>query len=105
MMFDLDLTDTQPGFKVFRKEVLDKEMKKVEADSYAFDLDLLANASADGYKIVEAPIELKFSRKFGGRIGFKTVRSIFSETLGIYSRIKAKRKGGRAPIVRPIDDR
>jgi len=91
-MFDLDLTDTQPGFKLFKKEVLDKEMNKVVAEAYAFDLDLLANASMDGYKIVEAPIELKFSRKFGGRIGFKTVRSIFIETLGIYYRLRVEKR-------------
>lgn len=106
-MFDLNLTDTQPGFKLFKKEVLDKELGKVEAEAYAFDLDLLANASADGYKIVEAPIELKFSRRFGGRIGFKTVRSIFSETMGVYFRLKVGRgeRNLNAPNTRPANDR
>jgi dolichol-phosphate mannosyltransferase len=90
-MFDLDITDTQPGFKMFRKEVLEKEISKVEAQRYAFDLDLLVNVQADGYKIVEAPIELNFSRACGGRIGFKTVRSIFGETIGIFIRSKSQK--------------
>lgn len=88
IMFNLDVTDTQPGFKLFRKDVLDKEINKVEAQRYAFDLDLLVNVKADGYKIVEAPIELNFSRTCGGRIGFKTVRSIFKETIGVFYRAR-----------------
>jgi dolichol-phosphate mannosyltransferase len=88
LMFNLDVTDTQPGFKLFRKDVLDKEIMKVEAQRYAFDLDLLVNVQADGYKIVEAPIELNFSRTCGGRIGFKTVKSIFRETMGVFYRAK-----------------
>ncbi|MDW5561794.1 MAG: glycosyltransferase [Methanomassiliicoccus sp.] len=87
-MFNLDVTDTQPGFKLFRKDVLDKEINKVEAQRYAFDLDLLVNVQADGYKIVEAPIELNFSRSCGGRIGFKTVKSIFKETMGVFYRAR-----------------
>lgn len=100
-MFDLDVTDTQPGLKLFKKEVLDKEMGKVEAERYAFDLDLLVNASLDGYKIVEAPIELKFSRKFGGRVGFRTVNNIFRETMGIHKRMRAARKQQGGSIVAP----
>ncbi len=91
-LFDLDITDTQPGFKLFRKEVLDKELIKVEAQRYAFDLDLLVNTQADGFKIVEAPIELNFSRSCGGRLGFKTVRSMLKETMGIYYRQKTKKE-------------
>jgi glycosyltransferase involved in cell wall biosynthesis len=100
-MFDLDITDTQPGFKLFRKEVLDKEMGKVEAQRYAFDLDLLVNVQADGYKIVEAPIELNFSRKCGGRIGFKTVQSIFGETFGVFIRSRSARSSQGAPLSAP----
>jgi glycosyltransferase involved in cell wall biosynthesis len=96
LMFNLDVTDTQPGFKLFRKDVLEKEMNKVEAQRYAFDLDLLVNVQADGYKIVEAPIELNFSRACGGRIGFKTVRCIFKETLGIFYRARLLRTVDRA---------
>jgi dolichol-phosphate mannosyltransferase len=91
-MFNLDITDTQPGFKLFRKEVLDKELVKVEAQRYAFDLDLLVNTQADGFKIVEAPIELNFSRSCGGRLGFKTIKSMLKETMGIYYRQKTKKE-------------
>lgn len=98
LMFNLDVTDTQPGFKLFRKEVLDKEINKVEAQRYAFDLDLLVNVQADGYKIVEAPIELNFSRTCGGRIGFKTVKSIFRETMGVFYRARMIRASDSASL-------
>lgn len=94
-MFGLKISDTQPGFKLFRKSVLDEELAKVTIKRYAFDLDLLARASIDGYKIVEAPIELKFNRKFGGRIGFMTVRSIFLETMSIFYHLRIR--GRRLP--------
>jgi glycosyltransferase involved in cell wall biosynthesis len=90
-LFGLKLTDTQPGFKLFKKEVLDRELSKTLTKKYAFDLELLVNVSEDGYKIVEAPIELKFSSQFGGRIGFKAVKGIFQETMGIFYRLRIKR--------------
>ncbi len=103
LMFNLDVTDTQPGFKLFRKDVLDKEINKVEAQRYAFDLDLLVNVQADGYKIVEAPIELNFSRTCGGRIGFKTVKSIFKETMGVFYRAKMSRSSEGAKLAAASD--
>ncbi|MBI0584499.1 MAG: glycosyltransferase [Methanomassiliicoccus sp.] len=84
-LFGLKLTDTQPGFKLAKREVIEKEISKSKVNRYAFDLELLVNTDADGFKIVEAPIELDFSRPLGGRIGFRSVRSIFRETIFIYS--------------------
>lgn len=93
-LFQIPLTDTQPGFKLFRKEVLDRELPKVMVKKWAFDIEILVNANSDGYKIVEAPIELRFSRQDGGRIGFKTTSGMFQDTLGVFYRIKMKRTAG-----------
>lgn len=90
IIFQINLTDTQPGFKLFRREVLEVELNKTLTKKYAFDLELLVNANEDGFKIVEAPIELQFSRGDGGRIGFKTIKSILQETLGIFYRLRVK---------------
>ena len=87
-LFNLKLSDTQPGFKLFRREVLDKELPKLVVKKWAFDLELLVNADKDGFKIVEAPIELHFNREDGGRIGFGTVRNISQDTLGIFYRLR-----------------
>jgi len=88
-LFGLRLTDTQPGFKLVKREVIDREISKSKVNRYAFDLELLVNADADGFKIVEAPIELDFSRPLGGRIGFRSVKSIYLETVDIYNRHRA----------------
>lgn len=96
-LFGLKLTDTQPGFKLAKREVLIKEMYKSKVDRYAFDLELLVNADADGFKIVEAPIELNFSRPLGGRIGFRSVKSIFSETMDIFLRHRLNKSSDRIP--------
>lgn len=99
VLFGLRLSDTQPGFKLLRREVLEEELGKVKANRYAFDLELLVNAYADGFKIVEAPIELNFSRAFGGRIGYRSVNHIFKETMGIFVRYRANKahsKGKKA---------
>jgi dolichol-phosphate mannosyltransferase len=87
-LFDLKVNDTQLGFKLFRREVLDKELPKMVVRRWAFDLELLTNAHMDGFKIVEAPIELSFNRKDGGGIGFRTVGGVFLDTLGIFYRLR-----------------
>jgi len=100
IVFDLELSDTQPGFKLLKRDVLEKELSQIRANRYAFDLELLVNAKADGYKIVEAPIELNFNRPEGGRIGFGSVNNIFKETLGIYFRYRkrARRKAQTSTV-------
>ncbi len=92
VLFQISLTDTQPGFKLFRREVLDVELPKIVVKKWAFDIEILVNANSDGYKIVEAPIDMSFSRQDGGRIGFKTAKGIFQDTLGVFYRIKGQRE-------------
>lgn len=98
MLFDLEVTDTQPGFKLLRRSALDLVLPKVQAKRYAFDLDLLVTANQEGLRIVEMPIDLRFSRNFGGRIGFKTVRSIFKETLSIFYRSRIRQTSISTPV-------
>lgn len=87
-LFDINLTDTQPGIKLFKTHVLQKEFSKIIVKRYAFDLELLINAHADGFKIVEAPIELIFNRENGGRIDVRDVIHMFIDTMGIFYRLK-----------------
>jgi len=91
-LFGLHLTDTQPGLKLFRREVLEKELPKVFVKRWAFDLELLVNSDIDGFKIVEAPLELHYVRENGGRIGARDVFHIFQDTLGIFARAHNSRE-------------
>ena len=85
-LFNLKVTDTQTGIKLFRREVLDRVFPKVLTKRYAFDLELLANASRLGYRIAEAPVEVNY--RFRSRISSSAVAGMFVDTLAIFYRMK-----------------
>ncbi|OPY32671.1 MAG: Glycosyltransferase AglD [Methanomassiliicoccales archaeon PtaU1.Bin124] len=86
-LFRLNISDTQPGFKMMRKEAADDVFGKMVVKRYAFDLELLMNAIRDGYSIVEAPIVINFLRANGGRIKISDIGQIFRDTMGIFFRL------------------
>jgi len=57
-MFNLCLSDTQCGFKLFKRRVLERILPKMRLKKYAFDVELLVLAKKMGFRIVEAPITL-----------------------------------------------
>jgi glycosyltransferase involved in cell wall biosynthesis/Tfp pilus assembly protein PilF len=87
VLFGIPVKDTQTGIKVFKKEVLDRVIPKLIEKEYAFDLELIVNVHALGYKIIEAPIVLDYARKFG-RIGGRAFVRTAIDTLAIYYRLK-----------------
>lgn len=90
MMFHLNTHDTQTGIKLFKKEVIKPIVGQMQAEGYAFDIEILAMAAKDGRKICEAPIELNYSRddsKGGRRIGLKDVAKVFKETVEVRKRV------------------
>jgi len=50
------LEDTQCGFKLFKKEVVDEIGSKAKVDQFAFDPELLILAKRAGFKIKEIPV-------------------------------------------------
>ena len=87
LLFGIPIKDTQTGIKVFKKEVLDRVIPKLIEKQYAFDLELIVNVHALGYKIIEAPITLNYSRKLG-RIGSRVIIRTAIDTLAIFYRMK-----------------
>ena len=85
-LFNLKVADTQTGIKLFRREVLDRVFPKVLTKRYAFDLELLANASRLGYRIAEAPVEVNY--RFRSRISSSAVAGMLIDTLAIFYRMK-----------------
>jgi glycosyltransferase involved in cell wall biosynthesis len=83
-LFGLDLYDTQTGIKLFRAEVINRVIDRLKSKRYAFDLELLVTISRFGYRIIEAPVDLKFNRPHGGRLRFKAVCGTLFDTLCIY---------------------
>ena len=86
-LFDLKITDTQTGIKLFKREVLENAIPRMSVSRFAFDLELLVAAARFGYHIVEVPVEVLYARKGGmGRMKFINVFATFTDTLGIYFR-------------------
>lgn len=88
-LFNLPLRDTQTGLKLFKYEVLEKTFPKIVCKRFAFDVEVLANAHRLGYRIVEAPIELNFSRIL--RRGRMTLADLWNtgwDTLAIFYRMR-----------------
>ena len=85
-LFDLGVTDTQVGLKVFRREVLEKITPLVLVKRYAFDIEFLALAQHYGFKIVEAPVKLDL--KFSTAASFDSIWKCLLDTLAIFYRLK-----------------
>jgi glycosyltransferase involved in cell wall biosynthesis len=62
-LFHLEVTDTQVGIKLFRKEVITAVLPDLQLDRYGFDLEVLALARMHGFThFLEAPIRLDYFR-------------------------------------------
>jgi glycosyltransferase involved in cell wall biosynthesis len=87
VLFNLNVRDTQVGLKLFKREPIVRIMPKVLVKKYAFDLEVLVNATHLGYRIAEAPIDLNFQR-FESRIQFRAIRDIFIDTMAVFYRLR-----------------
>lgn len=91
LMFGLKVRDTQAGLKFFKRKVLEDILPHLVVKKYAFDVEILAVATARGHKrIYEAPIELDFtgystitSKNFWGNIG-----NMLWDTFAVFYRLK-----------------
>jgi glycosyltransferase involved in cell wall biosynthesis len=76
---NLNLTDMETGYKVFRREVLDSF--ELQEDRFGIEPELTAKAAAGGWRIYEVGISYKGrtyaeGKKIGWRDGVHAVRSI-----------------------------
>jgi len=85
LLFGLPLRDTQTGLKLFRAEVLGRVFPRILAKRYAFDVEVLVNAHALGFNIIDAPVTLQFARD-SGRVHLGDVWAVFLDTLAIFYR-------------------
>lgn len=86
LLFGMPIKDTQTGLKLFKYKALENTISKVIIKRYAFDLEMLVILNKDGYKIIECPIYLKPTRKYG-RIGIRDIFNIFWDTIAIFYRL------------------
>jgi len=101
-LFDLDVTDTQVGIKLFRRDVVDAVKQDLSVDRYGFDLELLALARRRGFKkMLEAPIRLDYFWQDERRSKimdlvhiFKVGYHVMSDTCVVYRKLRNARKTG-----------
>jgi len=89
ILFNLSVTDTQVGLKVFRRKVLDEIMPRIVVRRFAFDIELLALAQHYGFEIIEAPVnlDLKLSTALNF-VGGNAIWKILIDTFAIFYRLK-----------------
>lgn len=92
LLFNLNLKDTQTGIKLFKSKVIKPICENLTTTGFAFDIEILATASKAGCKIIEMPIELKYSRdrREQSRISLKLIINMFKDTLRIKKAIRKK---------------
>lgn len=87
LLFQVKVTDTQVGAKVFRREMLDVVAPLLLVKRYAFDVELLAVGAEFGFdRIEEMPIRLRY-RFTGTLIDRRAVQKMLLDTLAIAYRI------------------
>ena len=70
-----------------KREVLERILNRLLVKKYAFDIEFLVNAHHQGYKIVEAPIEMDFINTVGSSVDFKAILLMFRDTCAVFYRL------------------
>jgi hypothetical protein len=84
LLTGLKVSDTQSGFKAFRREALDSVMSLVSVKHYAFDVELLVAAKLLKLRIIELPIKIRLDSLFSARCVFR----MLVDLLGITYRLR-----------------
>ena len=105
-LFDLSVTDTQVGIKLFRRDVIQSVLPHLKIDRYGFDLEILSLAKMRGFEhVLEAPIRLDYfleqqERRFFvveaahiARVG----ATLLSDTAKLYWKVRRLERTGRKP--------
>jgi glycosyltransferase involved in cell wall biosynthesis len=87
LLFGLPVRDTQTGLKLVRREMLLAALAKTESRGFTLDLELLVRLVQLGAVMVEAPVVVRHSMKFGG-IGLPVVWQIFRDTWQTWRRVR-----------------
>jgi glycosyltransferase involved in cell wall biosynthesis len=91
VLFRLDVRDTQVGVKVFSREVVDDVIPLLLVKQFAFDLELLAVATALGHgRIQELPVRLEY-RFTGSALRSSAVLRALWDTAAVFYRLRVLR--------------
>ena len=85
LILGVKLKDTQSGFKLIKREVLEIIMPLLLVKRYAFDVELCFLAQKHGFRTAEAPLHINYSQfqNGGSTIKLKDIRGMFLDVLAI----------------------
>ena len=91
ILFNIPVTDTQSGIKIFKRSVVKKILPRLLVKRYAMDIEMLAVAKRLGFdRIYEAPIEVEFDNATS-QIDWKTVFHMAWDTMAVFYRLRIRR--------------
>jgi glycosyltransferase involved in cell wall biosynthesis len=91
VLFRLDVRDTQVGLKVFHRRVVDEVVPLLLVKQFAFDIELLAVATALGFgRIKELPVRLEY-RFTGSALRSAAVVRALLDTAAVFYRLRILR--------------
>ena len=99
VLFGLDVTDTQSGIKLARREIVTELLPILEEDGFTFDLELLAVARRLGYtRVVELPVEIR--ERFSSTVSPRAAWDMLVDTVRLTWRLRIAHHYDKA-IARP----
>jgi glycosyltransferase involved in cell wall biosynthesis len=102
LLVGLPVSDTQTGMKLFTREALGWAFDRMLVKAFAFDLEVLSIAHAQGYAVAEAPVEMHFGDKVGC-LSWSNVKQVMNDTLAIFYRLRILRYYGSVEVAPPPD--
>ena len=85
LLFRVNVSDTQTGFKLIRRDVLAAVLPKMLEKRYAFDLEFLVIARSLGYsRVLEAPVKIEY--RFTSQVNARATLGIGLDTAAIFYR-------------------
>ena len=104
LLFGLDVTDTQSGIKLARREIVTELLPILEEDGFTFDLELLAVARRFGYtRVVELPVEIR--GRFSSTVSPRAAVGMLIHTLRLTWRLRVAHHYERALRARRLASR
>jgi glycosyltransferase involved in cell wall biosynthesis len=89
ILFDLNVSDTQTGLKLFRRDALSAVLPYMQVRRWAYDLEFFVLASSKGYgNFIEAPVVVDYQFASTTRLG-DTVQ-VLRDTLRIWWRMRVR---------------
>lgn len=94
LLFNVKVSDTQAGIKLFRRNVTENFLPKLKVDGFAFDIEMLVRAEDAGFtKIFDSPILVDSGYSSGSSV-FKSLGIVreslkmFIDTTGLFFKLR-----------------